>query len=111
MIGWSAPAAAAPLLSVTEIDPNGGGNRDWRVEVSPDASLFDPNGFLGLGGSLAVELAFEIFGSDLLSATVNTTDWPDIDPNNPGNPGNNPFTGTVTFGAVIDLAADTLFAS
>ncbi len=107
MFGWSAPAAADPSLSVTDIGLNESGNTEWSVTVSPDPSLFDPNDIHPDpdGGSLAVELAFDIFGSDLLSATVNATDWP-ID-----NPGNNPFTGTVTTGAVIDLAADTLFAS
>jgi len=105
MIGWSAPAAAAPLLSVTDIGLNGSGNTEWSVTVSPDPNLFSTDGGQGLGGSLAVELAFEIFGSDLLSATVNETDWPF------NNPGNNPFTGTVTLGVDVDLAADTLFAS
>jgi hypothetical protein len=111
-IAWSlliiariAPADAAPLLSVTDIGLNVSGNTEWSVQVSPDPNLFSSDGGQGLGGSLAVELAFEIFGSDLLSATVNATDWPI------NNPGNNPFTGTVTQGANIDLAADTLFAS
>lgn len=105
MFGWSAPAAAAPSLSVTDIGLNGSGNTEWSVTVSPDPNLFEFQSGQGVGGSLAVELGFDIFGSDLLSATVNATDWPI------NNPGNNPFTAAVTTGAVIDLAADTLFAS
>ncbi len=106
MIGWSASAAAAPLLSVTDIGLNGSGNTEWRVEVSPDPNLFfDAGEGQGLGGSLDVELAFEITGSDLLSASVDPNDWPN------NNPGNNPFTGTVTLGVDIDLAADTLFVA
>ena len=77
------------------------------MTVSPDPNLFSDAGEgEGLGGSLAVELAFEISGSDLLSASVDDpNDWPT------NNPGNNPFTGTVTLGVVTDMAADTLFAS
>ncbi|MCH8839784.1 MAG: hypothetical protein IH831_03745 [Planctomycetes bacterium] len=106
MIGWSAPAAAAPSLSVTDIGVNVGGNTEWSVTVSPDPNLFfDAGEGQGLGGSLDVELAFEITGSDLLSASVDPNDWPN------NNPGNNPFTGTVTLGVDIDLAADTLFAA
>ena len=67
--------------------------------------FFDAGEGQGLGGSLDVELAFEITGSDLLSASVDPNDWPN------NNPGNNPFMGTVTLGVDIDLAADTLFAA
>lgn len=98
------PGAPPVQLSVSDIGLNTSGNRELRVEVSPDTSLFSDTE-QGLGGSLAVELAFEIAGSDLLGATVNTTDWPtDI-------PGNNPFTESVTQGVDLDLAGDTLFAS
>ena len=105
MIGWSAPAAAQSL-SVTDLGLNGSGNREWSVRVSPDPTLFSDGGDgQGLGGSLAVELAFEITAGDLLSASVNATDWPY------NNFGNNPFTGSVTEGVDIDLDVDTLFAS
>jgi len=97
-------ASADPVLTVTDIGINGGGNHEWRVDVEPDVNLFATTS-LGLGGSVDVELAFEITGSDLLGATVNTTDWPN------DTPGNNPFTTSVTQGAVLDLAGDTLFAS
>jgi hypothetical protein len=99
-----ATAAAVPTLSVTDIGLNGSGNREWRVDVAPDPSLFTTT-VEGFGGSLAVELAFSVTGSDLLGASFNTIDWPN------NNPGNNPYTGSVTLGAVLDLAGDTLFAS
>ncbi len=95
---------AAPLLTVSNQGPNLGGNLEWLVEVSPDAALFANTG-LGLGGSLAVELALEVGGSELLGVTVNAADWPlDI-------AGNNPFTRTVTTGALVNMANDTVFAS
>ncbi|NOZ41420.1 MAG: hypothetical protein GXP24_14525 [Planctomycetes bacterium] len=97
-------ADAAPSLTVSNQGPNLSGNLEWLVEVSPDATLFTNTG-LGLGGSLAVELALEISGSELLGITVNAADWPlDIS-------GNNPFTRTVTMGALVNMANDTVFAS
>jgi len=97
-------ATADPSLLVFDIGLNGSGNREWRVEVAPDPKLFEAT-IEGFGGSLAIELAFDITGSELLGASFNAIDWPyDI-------PGNNPFTATVTQGAVLDLAGDTLFAS
>ena len=40
-----------------------------------------------------------------MGVTTNTTDWPF------SNPGNNPFTGSVTFGTTIDFANDTVFSA
>ncbi len=97
-------ALAQPTLTVTNTGQNGNGNLEWLVEIAPDPALFT-NTDLGLGGSLAVEMAVEIANTDLLAVTVNNTDWPlDI-------PGNNPFTSTVTTGVDLDLAGDTVFAS
>ena len=97
-------ASAAPALTISNLGANLSGNLEWLVEVAPDPALFTSTG-LGLGGSLAVELALEVNGSDLLGATVNSTDWPlDIS-------GNNPFTSTVTTGINLDLTNETLFAS
>lgn len=95
---------AAPTLTVTSQGANGGGNLEWLVEVTPDPTLFSLTD-LGLGSSLAVELAFEVSNTDLLSVSVNATDWP-LD-----TAGENPFTGTVTTGVNLDLAGDTLYAS
>jgi hypothetical protein len=90
---------AAPILTVT---PGGlsGGNRLWAVNIAPDPSLFS-----GGGGSLAAELAFSIDDPvDLLSVAIaDPAAWPNA------NPGNNPFTGTVTFGTYIDLVGDRTF--
>ncbi len=86
-------AQAQPTLSVYPIGLNGSNNREWAVDVAPDASL----------GSMAVELAFAIDDTDLLGVDVNTVAW-DHD-----NPGNNPFTGTVTDGLWLDLIGDRTF--
>ena len=75
-------------------------NRQWLVEVAPDPALF-----VGGGGLLAVELAFEVMGTELVTATVNDGDWPFT------NAGNNPFTGATSLGLQTDLANDTVFAS
>jgi hypothetical protein len=90
---------AQPTLSVSD---NGlvGLNRQWLVEVAPDPALFS-NGL----GSLEIELAFEVLGSELVGAAINPLDWVF------NNPGNNPFTGTTTFGLQTDLANDTVFVS
>jgi hypothetical protein len=95
---------AAPILSVT---PHGldGGNRQWRVEVAPDASLFSNNPPNGFGGSMAVELAFAIDDAELMGVDVNTAAW-DFE-----TPGNNPFTGTVTDGLWLDLIGDRTFGA
>lgn len=95
---------AAPTLTVSNIGPNLSGNLEWLVEVAPDPALFTLTD-LGLGGSLAVELAFEVVNSDLLSVSVNNADWPlDI-------AGNNPFSRGVSSGVSTDFANDTVFAA
>jgi hypothetical protein len=100
---------AAPILTVTPTGANASGNREWLVEVTPDASLFhdppDDNPDRGLGGSIAVELAFAIDHTDLLGVDVNTAAWENE------TPGNNPFTGTVTEGLWLDLIGDRTFGA
>ena len=64
------PAAAAPSLHVTHVAINSGGNLDWTVGVAPDPALFSDSQ-QGFGGSLAVELAFEVSGTDLIGAVAN----------------------------------------
>jgi len=90
------PVMAQPELRVTDAGLNGG-NQLWLVEVKPD------QGLLGAGGSVAVELDFTAT-SAVVAATADSS-W-----NNAGaNPGNNPFTGTVTEGIVT--AGSTVFAA
>jgi hypothetical protein len=98
---------AAPSMSVVPTGLNAG-NREWLVSITPDATLFADNPPNGVGGSVAVELAFSIDNpTDLLSVVIaDPVSWP-----NP-NPGNNPFTGGVfCCGTYIDLAADNTFAA
>lgn len=97
-------SSAAPTLTVSNIGPNLGGNLEWLIEVAPDPALFTLTD-LGLGGSLAIELAFEVANSDLLSVSVNNADWPlNIS-------GNNPFTSGVSSGVSTDFVSDTVFAA
>lgn len=91
---------ARPTLTVTDGGLNGNSNREWLVEIAPNASLFS-NG----QGSLAAELAFEVTTGTLVSATKTASLWP-FD-----NPGNDPFTGAVNFGVNFDVAAGTVFAA
>jgi len=94
-------AFAQPTLTVVDNGLNGSSNQEWLVQVAPDASLFGAN-----GGSLALELAFEVdLASTLVSATPNSALFPFM------NPGNNPFTGGVTFGVTTNTAANSVFAA
>src|SRR5262245_19186202 len=66
---------AAPALSVVPLGPNpGNGTRDWLVKVAADPALFsDPpdNPDRGLGGSMALEMAFSVDDPvDLLNVVV-----------------------------------------
>jgi len=87
---------AAPILTVTP-GPQSGGSRPWYVDITPEPSL--------LPGSMAVELAFAVDIAELLDVDVNTAAW-DLE-----NPGNNPFTGTVTDGLWLDLIGDRTFGA
>lgn len=97
-------AVAAPLLTVTPNGLDSGGHRLWLVDVAPDPALFSDT-VEGFGGSMAVELAFAIDHTDLLGVDVNTTAWVSE------NPGNNPFTGTVTDGLWLDLIGHRTFGA
>jgi hypothetical protein len=52
-----------------------------------------------------VELAFAVDVAELLGVDVNTAVW------DTENPGNNPFTGTVTDGLWLDLIGDRTFGA
>jgi autotransporter-associated beta strand protein len=87
-----AAAQARPTMNVVN---NGAGQ--FVVQVASDPGLS--------GHSLAVELAFDVFGSDLSSATINTSAF------GFNLPGDNPFAGATTSGVQINLATDKLFLS
>lgn len=87
---------AAPILTVTP-GPLSGGNRPWYVDVTPEPSF--------LPGSMAVELAFAIDNAQLSGVNVNSVVW------DAENPGNNPFTDTVTNGLWLDLIGDRTFGA
>lgn len=93
-------AFAQPTLTVTDNGVNGNSNREFLVQVAPDASLLP-----AAGGSLALELGFNLSPGTLVSATPNSTLWPFL------NPGNNPFTSGITFGVTADTSANTVFAA
>lgn len=99
-------AFAAPTLTVVPIGFNGA-NRLWAADVAPDPALFAFSpGHGTTGGSVAAELAFSIVGTDLISATVNTNDWPFA------NRGTHPFVNLVNHeGLWVDLVGDRIFAS
>jgi len=88
-------AGAAPSVSVSPLGSTPAGNRLWNFQIIPDPDL----------GPLAVELAFAIDHSELVDVAVNTGVW------DTENPGNNPFTGTVTDGLWIDLIGDRTFGA
>ena len=95
---------AIPKLLVANQGIQPSGNLGWLVQVAPDPGLFTLKE-QGFGGSLAVELAFEVHGNDLVSATSNAVDWTHK------NYGNNPFNGENLEGLSIDLTNDTLFTA
>jgi hypothetical protein len=100
VLTFAVQVAADPMLVVSDLGLNGSSNREWLVEIAPDPNLFGAN-----GGSVALELGFEVSGSDLVGAVANSLLFP-FD-----NPGNNPFTGGVTLGLQVDTVADTVFAA
>jgi hypothetical protein len=99
-------ALAAPELFVTYEGVSGGGNNQWLVAVAPDPAFFTDT-TSGFGSALATELAFAIEGSTIANGSVveNDIDWP-FD-----NPGNNPFTNSVTFGMWLNGANDKAFGA
>ena len=98
------PGFANPTLLVTEQGIQSNGNLGWLIQVAADPNLFvDTN--VGLGGSLAIELAVEVTGNDLVSVTPNMVDWPNT------NPGNNPFNAGIAEGVSMDLNSGQVFAA
>jgi hypothetical protein len=92
-------------LSVTFEGVNGSGNNEWLVAAAPDPAFFTDT-TSGFGSSLAVELAFQVEGSTIVGVTENDSNWP-FD-----NPGDNPFTNSVTFGTWLsDLPVDLAFGA
>ncbi len=92
----ASPALAAPTISLANGGTNGG-NQLWTLSVTPDVASFVAS------TSLAVEIPLTFSGNIVGGSTaafwnVNGT-----------NPGNNPFTGTVTNGLVFDTVGDTFF--
>ena len=87
-----------PVLSITNLGPNINGNLEWAVLVDPQDTLFAntiDNPDRGFGGSIAVEIGFEVMGTSLVSASKNAANFP-FD-----NPGNNPFIGVISSGLMI----------
>lgn len=91
---------AQPTLSVADMGLNDDSNREWLVQIAPDVSLFT-----GDQGSIAAELAFEVTTGSLVSVTTDAAVWPFE------NPGNDPFTGSVSLGVNEDVASGTVFAA
>jgi hypothetical protein len=89
--------AQRPNLGVAELGINAAGNREWLVAVTPSASV-PPT-------PLAVELAFSLTGSQFVNIDVNEAVW--VSP----NPGNNPFTGTVTTGLWLGPLGSSAFGA
>jgi len=98
-------AHANPELFVTYEGINGD-NHEWLVAVAPDPAFFVET-TSGFGSSLAVELAFAVEGSTIAAGSVveNNVDWP------ADNPGNNPFTDSVTEGLWLSDALDKAFGA
>ncbi len=94
---FAVPAWAAPVISMADGGTNGG-NQLWTLSVTPDLASFVAN------TSLAVEIPLT-FDGDVVGGTLNAAFW-NV---NGQNPGNNPFTGTVTDGLVFDTSGDTFF--
>lgn len=76
---------AMPELHVTYEGVNLAGNHTWAARIAPDEDLFYDTSS-GYGGSMAIELAFSVVGSEFVSITKDAVNY-DFD-----NPGFNPFT-------------------
>jgi hypothetical protein len=93
-----APAVqASPIFSVSPIGLVGG-NRQWNVAVTPDASLFSGS---PPHGSVGVEMGFSISPGSLVSVVKNATNFPNDNPGTPLGPGYPPNTKTTNFGVQI----------
>ncbi len=97
-----------PMLSVVDSGINTSGNREWSVQVDPDATLFSSG-----ANVVAAELAFEVShglpgaltpGGGLVSATANMPGATLIT-------GANPFTSMMSTGVSPNLTTGTVFAA
>lgn len=109
----AAPAVAVPSLTVSNGGTNGG-NQLWSVFVAADPALF-PIQAPTTSGSVAVEMGF-MFDGTIVGSTVNTGFFNGTFDGVPvENVGNNPFTGTETFGTTLSAnysgTVDGLFAA
>lgn len=95
----ASPVFAAPTLKVRDGGLDGG-NRVWNVTVAPETGP----------SSLAVELGFDPTGATIVSATSNA-DWEDDGVAPVGNPGNNPFSGSITNGITVGAGGANVFAA
>ena len=95
---FSGSAFAMPTLDVTSVV--GGSDITWTVTVSPDPTL-DTGAD---GSSIAAELAFT--STSAITSLTNVASNFDT-----SNPGNNPNTGTVTNGSVIEAGGLAAFSS
>jgi len=92
-------ANAAPTVSISDAGFHAG-NKLLTISVAPDVDSFIAD------TSLAVELDFT-FSHDVIAATLNESFWSI----HGDNPGNNPFTGSVAEGLVVDTVNDTIFVA
>lgn len=98
----ASPVWAQALPEVSVVRTPGAGTTSWAVSVTPRVTDFVPN------SSVAVELDFDFTGTINSFTLANNNFW-----NVTGtNPGNNPFTGTITE-TMLDQAPanDTLFVA
>lgn len=93
------PAPSGPSVQIAGVVNNG--NIDWTVAYTPDSELFSTTS-QGTGGSMAVEMAFEIDGEiDFDAGITIEPEFNEVIDGTPIiNPGNNPYTGGVTLGVV-----------
>ncbi|MGI9428028.1 MAG: PEP-CTERM sorting domain-containing protein [Bythopirellula sp.] len=91
-------AVADPTAGVSGVV--NGGNIDWTVTFSPDATLFSDNPPNGVGGSLAVEFSFEVDDGSLQAGTIAVDgDFMEtISGTVISNPGDDPYTGGISIG-------------
>lgn len=104
----SPPAVGGPQLTVTNLGPNSVGNLEWSVRVLPNAALFtdsDDTPDRGLGGTVAAEVAFEVLGSSLVSASKNAAAFP-FD-----NPGDSPFAFGAPPSSGLTMVGNRMFAA
>lgn len=102
-------AQAGVIAPIFNVAPAGlvGGNRQWAVTITPDASLFSNNPPNGTGGSVAAEFGFMVGPGSLINVVKDSTNFPQ---NNPGTaiPGYPTGSGVQIAGnkAIANLGSD-----